>query len=146
MATKTGIAWGGKIERSDDGTTYTTIPEARGLAVPSPTTDYQDVTNLDSTNRTREFVKGLIDPGEITLNCNYTSAGYEQQIADQAETAAIYYRATMPPLNGQVTGDVFTFRGYPTPAIQADDAGAPMSMTVTIRITGAVTWTKGPMV
>lgn len=146
MATKTGIAWGGKIERSLNGTTYTAIPEARGIAVPTPTTEYQDVTNLDSADRTREFVKGLIDPGEITLNCNYTTAGYEQQIGDQAEDEAIYYRATMPALAGQVTGDVFTFRGFPTPSIAADDAGAPMSMTVTIRITGAVSWTKGPLV
>lgn len=147
MASKTGIAWGGKIERSVDGTTaWAIIPEARGLVVPSPTTDYQDVTNLDSTNRTREFVKGLIDPGEITVNCNYTSLGYEQQIADQAEDDAMFYRATLPPLNGQTTGDVFTFRGFPTPAIVADDAGAPMGMTVTVRITGAITWTKGPTV
>ena len=143
MTTKTGIVWGGKVERSTNGTTYTEIPEARGLVVPSPTTDYQDVTSLDSPNRTREFVKGLIDPGEITLNCNYTTDGYVQQAADQAASGAIYYRVTMPPLDAQTTGDVFTFRGFPTPAIQADDVGAPISMTVTVRITGAVTFTEG---
>lgn len=146
MATKTGIAWGGKVERSLEGTTYTSIPEAKGLVTPSPTTEYQDVTSLDSLNRTREFVKGLIDPGEISLSCNYTSLGYEQQIADQAEDDAIFYRVTMPPLNGQVAGDVFTFRGFPTPAIESDDVGAPIGMAVTVRITGAVTWVKGPMV
>ena len=142
-ASKTGIAWGGKVERSLNGTAWATIPEARGLAVPQPTTEYQDVTNLDSDNRTREFVKGLIDPGEITLNANYTTLGWEQQIADQAAAAAIYYRVTMPTLGTQTAGDVFTFRGFPTPSLQADDAGAPMGMTISIRITGPVTWTKG---
>lgn len=143
MTTETGIAWGGKVERSINGTTYTSIPEARGLVTPSPTTEYQDVTSLDSPNRTREFVKGLIDPGEITLPCNYTSDGYEQQVADQAAAEAIYYRVTMPALAGQTAGDVFTFRGFVTVAIEANDVGAPIAMTLTIKITGAVSWTKG---
>lgn len=144
-ASKTGIAWGGKVERSLTGAanSYTSIPEARGLAVPQPTTEFQDVTNLDSDNRTREFVKGLIDPGEITLAANYTSNGWEQQVADQAAADAVFYRVTMPRLGTQTAGDVFTFRGFPTPSIQADDAGAPIGMTITIRITGPVTFVKG---
>lgn len=145
MPSKTGIAWGGKVERSLTGVTasFTTIPEAKGLVTPSPTTDYQEVTSLDSIGRTREYVKGLIDPGEITLNCNYTSLGWEQQIADQAASDAIYYKVTLPMLGAQTAGDVFTFRGFPTAAIQADDVGIPIAMTVTIKITGAVTWVKG---
>ena len=143
-ASKTGITWGGKVERSLNGTTlWATVPEAKGLAVPQPTTEYQDVTNLDSDDRTREFVKGLIDPGEITVNANYTSLGWEQQIADQAAAGAIFYRVTMPKLGTQTAGDVFTFRGFPTPAIQADDVGAPIGMTITIKITGPVAWVKG---
>ena len=143
-ASKTGIAWGGKVERSVNGTTlWASIPEARGLVVPQPTTEYQDVTNLDSDDRTREFVKGLIDPGEITINANYTTLGYEQQIADQAQAAAMFYRCTFPRLGTQTAGDFFTFRGFPTVAIQADDVGAPIGMTVTVKITGPVTFVKG---
>ena len=142
-ASKTGIAWGGKVERSTNGTTYTSIPEAKGLVVPQKTTDYQDVTNLDSEDRTREFVKGLIDPGEITLNCNYTTLGYEQQITDEAASGAIYYRVTFPKLGAQTAGDVFTFRGFPTVSIQADDAGAPIAMAVAIKITGSTSFVKG---
>ena len=144
-ASRTGIAWGGRVERSVTGAggSFTSIPEARGLAVPQPTTEFQDVTNLDSDNRTREFVKGLIDPGEITLAANYTSNGWEQQVADQARADAIFYRVTMPTLAAQTAGDVFTFRGFPTPSIQADDVGTPISMSITIRITGPVTFVKG---
>ena len=111
--------------------------------MPQPTTEYQDVTNLDSDDRTREFVKGLIDPGEITLNANYTTDGYAQQIADQAAAGAIYYRVTFPKLGTQTAGDVFTFRGFPTVSIQADDVGAPIGMQVAVKITGPVGFVAG---
>lgn len=145
MPTKTGIAWGGKVERSTTGVTasFTVIPEAKGLAVPQITTEYQDVTSLDSEEGYREFLKGLKDAGEITLPCNYTSLGWEQQIADAAQPGAIYYKVTMPKLGAQTAGDVFTFRAYPTPSIQADDVGAPIGMSIAMKITGPVTWVKG---
>ena len=145
MTSEATIAWGGKVERSATGAagSYTNIPEARGLAVPSTTTEYQDVTSLDSENGFREFVKGLKDAGEITLPCNYTPLGWEQQIADQAAADAIFYRVTMPKAPGQTAGDVFTFRAFPTPALVADDVGAPTTMNITMRITGAVNWVKG---
>lgn len=143
MATKTGIAWGGRVERSLNGTAYTTIPEAKGLAVPQTTTEYQDVTSLDSEGGFREFVRGLKDAGEVTVPCNYTTLGWEQQIADQGAPAAIFYRVTMPALHTQTAGDVFTFRAFPTPSLQADDVGAPIGMSIVMKITGAVTWVKG---
>lgn len=145
MPTKTGIAWGGKVERSTTGVTasFTVIPEARGLAVPQITTEYQDVTNLDSEGGYREFVKGLKDAGEITMAMNYTSLGWEQQIADEAASGAIFYRITFPKLGTQTAGDVFTFRAFPTPSLQADDVGAPIGMSVALKITGPVAWVKG---
>lgn len=145
MPTKATIAWGGKVERSLTGVlnSFTSIPEATGLAVPSVTTEYQDVTSLDSEGGFREFVKGLKDAGEISLACNYTPLGYEQQVADQAAPDAVFYRVTMPKAPGQTAGDLFTFRAFPTPALEANDVGAPTKMNITMRITGAVSWTKG---
>jgi hypothetical protein len=145
MATRTGIAWGGQVQRSTTGVanSFTPIPEARGLSVPQVTTEFQDVTSLDSADGFREFVRGLRDAGEISLACNYTPAGYAQQIADQAAAGPIFYRVTMPRLGTQTAGDVFTFRAFPTPSIQADDVGAPISMTITMRITGPVAYVQG---
>jgi hypothetical protein len=143
--TKQTIAWGGKVERSLTGAanSFTRIPEAKGLAVPQVSTEYQDATSLDSVGGFREYVKGLKDAGEITVNAGYTPLGYEQQLADQASNTPAYYRVTMPLTPGQTTGDLFEFQGYPTPSIQADDVGALIGMSVVIRTTGPVTWTKG---
>jgi hypothetical protein len=145
MPTKQTIVWGGKVERSITGAanSYTSIPEAKGLVVPQITVEYQDATSLDSEGGFREYVKGLKDAGEITMEAGYTPLGYEQQVADQAAADAIYYKVTMPRAPGQTAGDVFTFRGFPSPSVTADDVGALVSMSINIRITGGVAWVKG---
>lgn len=137
------IAYGATVERSLDGTTFTEIPECKGVAVPMVETEYLDATSLDSPNGFREYVKGLKDAGVLSVPCGYTAAGYEQQLADQAASDAVYYRTTMKPQPNQSTGDRFTFRGFPTPMLESSDVGALVGMTVSIRTTGDVSWTKG---
>ena len=140
------IAYGGSVERSADGVTYTEIPEVKGIAVPSITTEYPEVTSLDSPDGFREYIKGLKDPGEITLTAGYTPAGMTQQLADQALAAAAYYRVTLRAAPSQSAGDVFTFRGFPTPTPVDNGVGEPMDMSIQIRITGSVVRTAGAAV
>ena len=137
------IAYGATVERSLDGTTWEAIPEAKGIAVPTVETDYQEATSLDSPNGFKEYVKGLKDAGVISVPCGYTPAGYEQQLADQAATDSIYYRTTLPAAPSQSSGDVFEFRGFPTPQLEANDVGALVGMSISIRTTGDVSWTRG---
>jgi hypothetical protein len=137
------IAYGALVERSTNGTTWTAIPECKGVAVPVVETEYLDATSLDSPNGFREYVKGLKDAGIITVPCGYTTAGYTQQLADQAEDEPIYYRTTMRPAPGQSTGDIFEFRGFPTPQLEAGDVGELVAMSISIRTTGDLEWTAG---
>ena len=137
------IAYGATVERSTDDSAWTDIPECKGVAIPLTETDYQDATSLDSAGGFKEYVKGLKDAGVISVPAGYTAAGYETQLADQAEAGAIYYRTTLKLQPGQATGDVFTFRGFPTPSVEGNDVGALIGMSVDIRTTGAVTWTRG---
>jgi hypothetical protein len=137
------IAYGATVERSTDGTAFTKVPECKGLAIPSTETDYKEATSLDSVGGFKEYTKGLKDAGVISVPAGYTAAGYEQQLADQAADGAIYYRCTLKPQPSQTTGDVFTFRGFPTPSVEGNDVGDLVGMTVSIRTTGNVTWVKG---
>lgn len=147
MASKAIIAYGATVERSQDGTTYTEIPEALGIAIPQVEKDWVDVTSLDSAGGYKEYIPGLKDGGTRAVSCNYTPAGYEAMLADEvwSETnGPIYYRTTLKPAPGQSAGDRFTFRAYPS--VSVDDAGAPgdkMGMTVNLRMSGAVTWVRG---
>ncbi len=137
------IALGSLVERSQDGTTYTAIPEARGVAIPSITQEYVDATHLQSPGGFREYIKGLKDAGELSVPANYTTAGYTQQVADQNFNGTIKYRVTLPASPLQSTGDVFEFEGYPTPTIETGEAGEIVGMTITIRTTGDVDFTAG---
>lgn len=137
------IAFGALVERSLDGTTFTSIPECKGIAVPIVETEYLDATSLDSPDAFREYVKGLKDAGIISVPAGYTANGYEQQLADQASDTPVHYRTTMKPAPGQATGDKFEFKGFPTPQVEGNDVGALVGMTISIRTTGDVTWTKG---
>lgn len=143
MASKQIIAYGATVERSLDDSTYTAIPECKGVAVPVVTQEYPEVTSMDSPGGFREYIKGLKDLGEITVPCGYTAAGYEQQVADNAAPDAVYYRVTLRPQPDQSTGDVFEYRGFPTPQLEDNGAGEPVGMSITIRTTGDVTWTRG---
>lgn len=137
------IAYGATVERSVDGTTWATIPECAGVAIPTVETEYVEATSLDSAGGFREYIKGLKDAGVLSVSAGYTADGYEQQLADQAESGAIYYRTTLQPQPSQTTGDIFEFRGFPTPMVEGNDVGALVGMTISIRTTGDVTWTKG---
>lgn len=138
------IAYGATVERSDDGgTTWAAIPACKGIAIPMVETDFQDVTSLDSPNGFREYIKGLKDAGVLSVPCGYTAVGYEQQLADQSLDVPVMYKTTMKTAPGQLSGDVFEFSGFPTPQVEGGDIGAPVEMTVSIRTTGDVSWTKG---
>ena len=137
------IAYGALVERSLDGTTYTTIPECMGIAVPIVETDFIEATSLDSAGGFKEYVKGLQDAGTLSVPAGYTAAGYEQQLADQLVSGAIFYRTTLKLQTGQATGDVFTFKGFPTPSVEGNDVGALIGMSIDIRTTGPVTWVRG---
>lgn len=137
------IAYGSLVERSQDGSTFTPIIEAKGVAVPQVEQEYVEVTHLQSPGGFREYIKGLKDAGELTVPANYTSAGFQQQLSDQNFNGAISYRVTLPAAQGQTTGDMFEFQGYPSPALETGDTGEVIGMTITIRTTGDFTFTAG---
>lgn len=137
MASKQIISYGAKVERSTDGVTYTTIPECKGVAVPEVEQDYPEVTSFDSPNGFRQYIPGLQDSGEITIPCGYTSAGFALMLADQTWAKAngpIYYKVTLRPAIDQTIGDIFTYRGYPTPRLSPGDIGEPIEMNVVVRV------------
>jgi len=143
MATKQIIAYGATVGRSHVTGVFVNIPECKAVAIPMVETEFQDVTNLDSEDGFREYIKGLKDGGVISVACGYTSLGYAQQLEDEARPLPIRYRTTMRVAPGQSSGDVFEFSGFPTPQVEGSDLGSPVAMTISIRTTGGITWTAG---
>lgn len=138
------LAFGATVELSANGSTgWASIPELTSVAVPATEQDYVDVTSLDSTGGYREYIPGLKDAGSLSLNANYTHDGYQMLAAYQTSGDIAYFRVTLVAAPDQSTGDVFTFAGYITVAVDAGDVAGKVGMTINLRISGAVTWTEG---
>ena len=72
MATAAVRAQGVLLKMENDaGGTFTTVAEVLSISGPTMSRDQIDVTNQDSTGNVREFINGLMDPGEITFDINY---------------------------------------------------------------------------
>lgn len=145
MATKQRIVYGATTEWSNDGgTTWTAIPEVKGLVVPETSIEYQDATSLDSTGGFREFIPGLKDAGEISIPCGYTSGCYADAEGYRTAGTLISFKTTMPKETGQtIAGDTFEFSGYVSPALETNDIGDIIALNLNIRTSGAVTFTEG---
>jgi Lambda phage tail tube protein, TTP len=50
---------------------YVDLAEITTITPPSATLDQIDVTHMQSPNRTREFISGLIDGGEASFDMNF---------------------------------------------------------------------------
>lgn len=143
MATKQRLVYGSTIEWSSDGTTFTNLPEAKALAVPETEQDYQDVTTLDSPNGFREYIPGLKDAGEISIECGYTSDAFETALGYQTNKTLVHFEVTLTPEPGVTGGDVFEFTAFVNPSLQSNEVGAPIGFTLNLRVSGAPTMTKG---
>jgi hypothetical protein len=140
--------YGSTVERSTDGVSYTEMPGINSVQIPMPSQEFVDITTLDSPNGTRERLPTLIDYGTITLGGIHTPDGFDQSyddmIASRDAKTPIYYRVTLPKSAGQsTTGDIVTFRGYPTPKTEGADIGGVYNISIEVQVTGDVTFTPG---
>lgn len=138
------ILYGATVEKSTDaGTTWESIPKAKGVGIPKKSKDFKDVTNLDSPNGYREFIPGLKDAGEVTIACIYTPDGYADALADDESGDLVQYRATLPTMGNQTGGDVFEWSGYPTASMQDGDVEGEIMFDIMIKVSGAMAHTAG---
>lgn len=132
------LTHGSTVEWGTDGSTYTTMTETKTLVVPTTEVEYVDVTNMDSPNGFREFLPGLKDAGEITVECNYTPEMYDLAQGYRTNGTVVHFRTTLTAFSGQTGGDVFKFTGYVTPQVQQTPVEGAIMLNISVRVTGAV--------
>lgn len=126
------------IESDNSPNQYVDLGEVFNITPPSSTVDQIDVTHMQSPGRRREFIDGLIDPGECSFEMNYipgsTADVRLRGILDtpvgtsRKKTCRIIY-----PNNEVDTFDANLMSYEPT--VPTDDK---MTATVTFRVTGTV--------
>lgn len=122
-----------KYESATPGT-YTAVPGVVSIDGPSGSGQEIDVSDLDS--EAREYIQGLPDEGNITLEMNYIPGTTEQERLRAARAAReklnfrIAFNTT--PESGQ------EFEGYVVEFSHSAGVDAALKASVTIRITGPV--------
>lgn len=135
--------YGTLLKEGDAGSpeSFTTIAEVRTLTGPSSTMSPIDVTNHQSTSGWREFVAGLLDGGQVTMEVNYlpanathnASAGFLNTFENKTSRN---FLLRFP----DAAGTTWAFTGFfdsVTPTAPIDGA---LTASVSIKITGVVTF------
>lgn len=131
---------GTEFQRGDGASNevFTKLSEVTSIAGPNLTKAQIEVTSLDSLDGFREFITGFKDPGEITLEMNYTRDGYATLKEDFDSEDEWNYQIVFPD-DGNTTLSFAAFVTGITVNTPFDDK---VSMTVTFKIDGPVTMTS----
>lgn len=117
---------------TDGGSTWTTIAELTSITPPAATVDTIDVTHMSSPNATREFIAGLNDPGEASLELNFLPGSNGDALLRSVLGTQVKCKNTWP------NGVTWTFDGILTtyaPTAPLDDK---MTASATFKVTGSV--------
>ncbi|HEV7344263.1 MAG TPA: phage tail tube protein [Devosia sp.] len=132
--TQAGIGYGTLFEYSlNNGGTWASLAEVTNITPPSDTVDVLDATHMQSPNRTREFIEGLVDPGEASFEMNFIPGSpADVAIRGFRGSGRISCRITW------VNGTIWTFKGIMTSYAPAVPTEAKMTATVTFKVTGSL--------
>jgi hypothetical protein len=137
------IGWGGKLYLATDNTeaTLTLLAEVTNVGFPQEETDEHEVTHLNSPNRHKEFIQGLIDSGSFDAGGNYDpGSATDLLLTDAKETGTVRKaRIVVPDNDGLGTAAWnFTFSCFVKKyAPDTLEPNTPIKWTATFRVTGA---------
>ena len=111
---------------------YTNLAEVTNVTPPSISRDAVDASHMQSPNAWREFISGMKDGGEVSLELNFVPGGP----AVTTIVALFAIKQSMPCKITFPNGEMWTFDGIVTgfePEAPLDDK---MVATVTFKVTG----------
>ncbi len=123
-----------KLERSENGSTWTNIPGVTNFDDGGFTAEELDATDYDSTGNTREYINGFKDgqEGSFTVNFAPADAVHQDLIADVGG-ANIYLRHKYDTRYLVVPVSI-------TRTSNPVEIGGILKMTVTFKPAGAAVW------
>lgn len=129
------IGYGAKfeVETAAGSDVYTELEEVTSITPPSSSVDVVDVTHMQSPDSTREFIQGLTDPGECSLEQNFVP-GSDTDVFIQAWRASRERRSARITFPNDVT---WTFKAFVTgyqPDIPNEDK---LTSSLTCKVTGS---------
>lgn len=139
MATDAMIGYNSKysIDDGEDPGSLVEIGEVVEITPGEESTDRVDVTHMQSPDRRREFIAGLIDPGEASFTINWVPGSATDIFLRDLRTSGETRTHTIEFPNGVTVSFDAVLLSY-SKAIPIDDK---MTATITVAPSGAETWT-----
>ena len=122
-----------------DGSIWAELAEITNIGGPNKTRDTIDVTNLDSPGGYKEYIAGMRDAGEISLDMNFTRETY-------AIVNALFESEDLADFQIMLQDDehtTFSFAGLVTTISMGIPANDKISANATIKISGQITENSG---
>lgn len=117
------------------------IAELTSISGPSESMDPIDLTSHDSASAFREFVAGLHDGGEITIEGNFIKGDTDGQIAMHTDFQATTVKAWIIKMPGWASAPQIAGNGYITAFSFDFPFDGKISFSATIKVTGKPTLT-----
>lgn len=134
MPTTAAIGHSSQFARGNGGTpeVFTALAQVTSISPPSLSRDTIDASHMQSPQRYREFVSGMRDGGEVSIELDFErgSTTDVQLLADFNSDAARNYRIVFP------SGQAWTFNAFLTGyevSVPMDDK---MTATATFKVNG----------
>ncbi|MBL3587736.1 hypothetical protein JMM61_20705 [Rhodovulum sulfidophilum] len=121
------------IHDGEDPGTFADLAEVNEITPPNQQADDIDVTHQKSPNKTREYIAGMIEPGDMTVSLNWIP-GSATDMTIQTLKASGARRQMRIAWNNGVS---WTFTGYIKGFEPSTTLGDKMTGTVTIKVAGS---------
>lgn len=145
MTTEADIGYGTLFQTADSNSpgAWTIMAEVTNITPPNRSRDSIDASHEQSPDEYREFIPGMKDGGEVTLEMNFIPGG-TSLAAISAEYDLVGQAAVKLRRITFRDGSYCQFYAF----ITGDEPEAPlddkMAMTATFKVTGKPTYTQAP--
>ncbi len=128
-----GIGFGTSIATSSGAT----IGQIRSISGPATDVNDVDVTTLDSTDNWRDFLPGLVDPGEVTLGLAYGNDVVTHTLLATRHSARTSATYTLTHGSTAWSANTQAFTGYVKSLGQEIPLDDLVTLDVTFKLSGS---------
>jgi len=130
--------WQLQISNNLSPEVYANLEEVLSVGEVGETNETLDVTNFDSTAGTKEFIGGLAEGDEVSIECNYI-AGATKQTALRAYVAAKTNSTALLTYTGSSPNELYSFAFAPISWKLSPSTSEQNKINFTIKVSGGVT-------
>ncbi|MFD3657034.1 phage tail tube protein [Streptomyces sp. NPDC058620] len=126
-------AFGTQLKRGDGttpGEVFTAVANVTNVEDAGRTRNTIDTTAHDSPDQYMEFVGGLVDPGEVTIDVNYDPAAHDTLEADFADKDPRNYQLVFPDADTTTFAFAAVMTGFSKSAPYDDKLTASLTFKV----------------